>query len=229
MDPASTTKSSKNLTAKSAKSTSKQQSSHDDEQLNMLSDKENNNTRHDGDGGGDELDRAATKIQSTFRGYKTRKNLKKTKSNENLKSSPATESRDSNSKSVRVVKKRSNTSSNSPNSEENIMADKSKRQALINDPQVAAIKIQSTFRGYKTRKQLESRTNKLPKNSSPHDTEEEASKGSSAVSTSETSAAAPFVRLSEEKWWVQLCAPGVWFDANEFEFGERYWLRLRFG
>lgn len=201
MDPANSK--SKNLTTRPAKSTTaskQQQQSHDDEQLNMLSDKENNNSntsRHD-DGGGDELDRAATKIQSTFRGYKTRKNLKKTKSNENLpttnKSHHQTAS-EASSKSSRVVKKRSNTSSNSPNSEENIMADKSKRQALINDPQVAAIKIQSTFRGYKTRKQLESRTNKLPKKSLSHDDPEDKS---SSVSTSETpSNAAPFARLSE--------------------------------
>lgn len=164
---------SRNLTAKPAKSRK------EDEQLSMLSDKENNNKS-----GGDELDRAATKIQSTFRGYKTRKNLKKTKSNENLKS-PAAESK------ARVVKKRSNTSSNC---EENVMADKSKRLALINDPQVAATKIQSTFRGYKTRKQLESRTNKFPRKSSSspsplHDNEKKSS-------TSETSA--PLVSPSEQ-------------------------------
>jgi hypothetical protein len=87
------------------------------------------------------LNIAATKIQSTYRGYKTRSQIKKnkiydnTESNENLKINNKKYSDNlSNNKSIDNMHK-------------------------INQDQ-AAIKIQSTFRGYKTRKQLVSNKTK---------------------------------------------------------------------
>lgn len=73
------------------------------------------------------LNRAATKIQSTFRGYKTRKNISK----QSKKSETMTKS-----------KSQPNCSS-------------ARQHSPITDPEKAAVKIQATFRGYKTRKQLE--------------------------------------------------------------------------
>jgi hypothetical protein len=86
----------------------------------------------------EELDKAATKIQSTFRGYKTRKDLNKQQLIQQ--------------KQPKKQKKRSNSESDNSLST-------NKRPNLINDPQVAATKIQSTFRGYKTRKLLKNKKN----------------------------------------------------------------------
>lgn len=90
----------------------------------------------------EELDKAAIKIQSTFRGYKTRKNLNKQQLIDQQKQ-------------LKKLKKRSNSES-----DHSKLVNSAKRTHLINDPQIAAIKIQSTFRGYKTRKLLKSKTSK---------------------------------------------------------------------
>jgi hypothetical protein len=131
------------------------------------------------------LDTAATKIQSTFRGYKTRKNLKKGKisSSSNTKSTSSIDqsclaeslepsnqlssSAQSLDQKVTISNKTNNNNSknrkrlNSNNSGKHSV--NSKKNQSINDPELAAIKIQSTFRGYKTRKQLEN-DNKLKTN-----------------------------------------------------------------
>ena len=91
----------------------------------------------------EELDKAAIKIQSTFRGYKTRKNLNKQQLIQQKKE-------------LKKLKKRSNSESDNTNL---IVPPSSKKTHLISDPQVAAVKIQSTFRGYKTRKLLRTKKN----------------------------------------------------------------------
>jgi hypothetical protein len=138
------------------------------------------------------LDTAATKIQSTFRGYKTRKNLQKgkanlsnnTKSTSSIDKSCLGESLDPNkqlSSSAQSLDQAANINNNNNTNKKNNNNSKnrkrlnsnnsgqhsvnSKKNQSINDPELAAIKIQSTFRGYKTRKQLENE-NKL-KSSKP--------------------------------------------------------------
>jgi len=91
----------------------------------------------------EELDRAAIKIQSTFRGYKTRKNLNKQQLIQQQKD-------------LKKLKKRSNSESDNTSLS---VTPSSKKSHLISDPQVAAVKIQSTFRGYKTRKFLKTKKN----------------------------------------------------------------------
>jgi hypothetical protein len=88
----------------------------------------------------DKLHKAATKIQSTFRGYKTRKHITKTK--------PA--------KNAALSENKNNSSPNNSSSRRGASNSSSNRNQKnkINQEQ-AAVKIQSTFRGYKTRKQLE--------------------------------------------------------------------------
>lgn len=145
--PASSKSSNKKKSESKAATTSPDHhhSQHRQHSQKAASDKENN----------DLLDKAATKIQSTFRGYKTRKNLnvnlrtRKTRSHEHLANQDASGSAESSrvaSESKQKVKKRSHTSGS---------LDKTKRKTLITDPEVAAVKIQSTYRGYMTRKQLD--------------------------------------------------------------------------
>jgi hypothetical protein len=81
------------------------------------------------------LNMAATKIQSTYRGYKTRIQIKKNRINDKF-----------------------NEDSKLSNKIYSNKLKKSKHMHKINQDQ-AAIKIQSTFRGYKTRKQLDSNKN----------------------------------------------------------------------
>lgn len=84
----------------------------------------------------EKLNKAATKIQSTYRGYKTRSQIKKTTSTSSNKPTTTTTSH---SKTGSSKTKHSDVANKKVNQEEQ-----------------AAIKIQSTFRGYKTRKQLDS-------------------------------------------------------------------------
>ena len=80
----------------------------------------------------EKLNIAATKIQSTYRGYKTRSQIKNNKINTNTKL---------------------NENSSLYNKKYEFASKKSKEKKINQDQ--AAIKIQSTFRGYKTRKQLD--------------------------------------------------------------------------
>lgn len=82
------------------------------------------------------LDKAATKIQSTFRGYKTRKNIKRS----NLQNEHHRDIKPS------KQKKR--------NSLSEVRAKSTDSKRIVFDPELAATKIQSTYRGYQTRKQL---------------------------------------------------------------------------
>ncbi len=93
------------------------------------------------------LQKAATKIQSTFRGYNTRKkygnqristNANKQPKQSKNKKRPNNECETEHTSNKRI-ESRSNSSSNLP---------------INNELDKAATKIQSTFRGYKTRLQL---------------------------------------------------------------------------
>ena len=91
-------------------------------------------------------DKAAVRIQSTFRGYKTRKHLK------------------SDNKSLSL-----DMANIDLNSKKRVKSQSSQHKET-NPEELAATKIQSTFRGYKTRKDLEGKTkqNRTPrKNLSP--------------------------------------------------------------
>lgn len=94
------------------------------------------------------LNRAATKIQSTFRGYKTRKNmLFKTKSNQDINNN-----KENNNNNEQMTNNKMQQSSRPISKSQGSFRPSS--SGSITDPEQAAIKIQSTFRGYKTRKQL---------------------------------------------------------------------------
>lgn len=108
----------------------------------------------------DLLNRAATKIQSTFRGYKTRKHIGKHKSSHelNMGSGHSTSSltKGSNSRPYSASTGRVNQSVNNNTSASSL--------PTSSDAELAAIKIQSTFRGYKTRKQLKLQKQQPPLN-----------------------------------------------------------------